>query len=85
MGAINPGGVGVTQSLPSLVAVPSESNNTIRAICSLPCRYMGHHRKTQVWHGISPYSTRQDHQRREGVWSGSSVGTPAQSPPPLCG
>ena len=42
-------------------------------------------RKTQAWYGISPNSTRQDHQRREGVWPGSSVDAPTPSPPPLHG
>ena len=45
----------------------------------------GQCRKTQAWYDISPNSTRQDHQRREGLQPGSSVSTPAPSLPPLSG
>ena len=58
---------GSCQPMPLTIAVPSQRGDAIRAICPLPIRCMGQCRKTQAWHGISPSSARQDHQRREGV------------------
>ena len=84
-GELNSGSIGVTWSLPPLIAVWSKRDHASRAICFLPSRYMGQCRKIQAWHGISPNSTWYGHQRRESVWSGSSVGTPTPSPPPLSG
>ena len=84
-GLVNPGSMGVTQSLPPIVTIPSEGDYALRAICSLLHRCMGQCRKIEALHGVSPNSAWQYHQRIEGVWPSSSVSTPMPSLPLLSG